>query len=43
MLWAVLLASIGLALASLSGRRAYATGSIAIYFFLTWILAGLLE
>ncbi len=41
-LWAVLLAAIGLALASLSGRRAYATGSIAIYFFLTWILAGLL-
>ena len=43
LLWAVLLAAIGLALASLSGRRAYATGSIAIYFFLTWILAGLLE
>jgi ABC-2 type transport system permease protein len=43
LLWAVLLASIGLALASLSGRRAYATGSIAIYFFLSWILAGLLR
>lgn len=43
LLWAVLLAAIGLALASLSGRRAYATGSIAIYFFLTWILAGLLR
>jgi ABC-2 type transport system permease protein len=42
-LWAVLLAAIGLALASLSGRRAYATGSIAIYFFLSWILAGLLD
>ncbi len=42
-LWAVLLAAIGLALASLTGRRAYATGSIAIYFFLTWILAGLLD
>jgi ABC-2 type transport system permease protein len=42
-LWAVLLAAIGLALASLTGRRAYATGSIAIYFFLTWVLAGLLE
>lgn len=41
-LWAVLLAAIGLALASLSGRRAYATGAIAIYFFLTWILAGIL-
>ncbi len=41
-MWAVLLAAIGLALASLSGRRAYATGAIAIYFFLTWILAGVL-
>ena len=30
LMWAVLLASIGLALASLSGRRAYATGAIAI-------------
>ncbi len=42
LMWAVLLASIGLALASLSGRRAYATGAIAIYFFLTWILSGIL-
>jgi ABC-2 type transport system permease protein len=42
LMWAVLLASIGLALASLSGRRAYATGGIAIYFFLTWVLAGIL-
>ena len=41
--WAVLLASIGIALASLSGRRAYATGSIAICFFLSWALAGLLR
>jgi ABC-2 type transport system permease protein len=41
-MWAVLLAAIGLALASLSGRRAYATGAIAIYFFLTWILSGIL-
>ncbi len=41
-LWAVLLAAIGLLLASLTGRRAYATGMIAIYFFLTWILAKLL-
>jgi ABC-2 type transport system permease protein len=39
----VLLASIGLVLASLSGRRAYATGSIAICFFLSWALAGLLR
>jgi ABC-2 type transport system permease protein len=41
-LWALLLAAIGLFLASLTGRRAYATGLIAIYFFLTWILARLL-
>jgi ABC-2 type transport system permease protein len=41
--WAVLLAAIGLVLASLSGRRAYATGSIAICFFLSWALAGLLR
>jgi ABC-2 type transport system permease protein len=40
-LWAVLLAAIGLVLASLSGRRAYATGAIAIYFFLTFTLAGI--
>jgi ABC-2 type transport system permease protein len=37
LMWAVLLAAIGLALSSLSGRRAYAT-----VFFLTWILAGIL-
>jgi ABC-2 type transport system permease protein len=42
LMWSVLLAAIGLALASLSGRRAYATGAIAIYFFLTYILAGIL-
>jgi ABC-2 type transport system permease protein len=41
-LWAVLLAAIGLVLASFTGRRAYATGLIAIYFFLTWILATIL-
>jgi ABC-2 type transport system permease protein len=42
-MWAVVLAAIGLALASLSGRRAYATGTIAIFFFLTWTLARLLS
>jgi ABC-2 type transport system permease protein len=42
LLWAMLLAAIGVFLASLTGRRAYATGIIAIYFFLTWILATLL-
>jgi len=41
-LWAVLLAAIGLVLASFTGRRAYATGLIAIYFFLTWTLAQIL-
>jgi len=41
--WAVLLAAIGLMLASFSARRAYATGSIAICFFLSWALAGLLR
>src|SRR6516225_10922802 len=41
-LWAVLFAAIGLALASLTGRRAYATGAIAIYFFLSWSLASIL-
>jgi ABC-2 type transport system permease protein len=43
LMWAVVLAAIGLALASLTGRRAYATGVIAIYFFLTWVLASLLR
>jgi ABC-2 type transport system permease protein len=41
-LWAVLLAAIGLVLASLTGRRAYATGMIAIYLFLTWTLSSIL-
>jgi len=41
-LWAILLAAAGLVLASFTSRRAYATGMIAIYFFLTWILAGIL-
>ncbi|HEY4461195.1 MAG TPA: hypothetical protein VGN41_00910 [Streptosporangiaceae bacterium] len=41
-LWAVVMASIGLALASLSGRRAYATGAVAIYFFLSWTLSQIL-
>lgn len=41
-LWAVLMAAIGLVLASLSGRRAYATGIVAITCFLLWTLALLL-
>jgi ABC-2 type transport system permease protein len=40
--WAVLLAAIGVAIACFSARRAYATGAIAIYFFLTLSLAGIL-
>jgi ABC-2 type transport system permease protein len=42
-LWSVVLAAIALAMASFTGRRAYATGTIAIYFFLTWSLAGILS
>jgi ABC-2 type transport system permease protein len=42
LMWAVVLAAIGLALASFSGRRAFATGTIAIVFFLSWTLAGTL-
>jgi ABC-2 type transport system permease protein len=39
LMWGVLTAAISLALASLSGRRAYATGIVAIFFFLTFTLA----
>jgi ABC-2 type transport system permease protein len=39
LMWAVLLATISLFLASLTGRRAYATGMIAIYFLFSWIMA----
>jgi len=41
-LWALVLAALGLLLASLSGRRAFATGAIAIFFFLSFTLATLL-
>ncbi|HZR48648.1 MAG TPA: hypothetical protein VFB06_03935 [Streptosporangiaceae bacterium] len=41
-LWAVLMAAIGLVLASFTGRRAYATGIVAITCFLLWTLASLL-
>jgi ABC-2 type transport system permease protein len=43
LMWAVVLAAIGLALASFTGRRAYATGTIAICFFLTFILSSILR
>jgi ABC-2 type transport system permease protein len=41
-LWAVMMAAIGLVLASFTGRRAYATGIVAIACFLLWTLATLL-
>jgi ABC-2 type transport system permease protein len=41
-LWAVLMAAIALVLASSTGRRAYATGIVAISCFLTWTMAELL-
>jgi ABC-2 type transport system permease protein len=43
LMWALVLAAIGLAFASLTGRRAFATGAIAIYLFLTLILSQLLQ
>ena len=42
LMWAVLMAAIGLVLASLTGRRAYATGIVAIACFLTWTVSELL-
>jgi ABC-2 type transport system permease protein len=42
LMWAVVMAAIGLALACLTGRRAFATGAIAIFFFLTEIVAVIL-
>lgn len=42
LMWAVVLAAIGLALASLSGRRAFATGAVAIFLFLSFVLAKVL-
>jgi ABC-2 type transport system permease protein len=40
--WAAVLSALGLLLASFSGRRAFATGGVAIVLFLTYTLAGLL-
>jgi ABC-2 type transport system permease protein len=42
LLWAVVLAAVSLFLASFSGRRAFATGAIAIFLFLTWIVASII-
>jgi ABC-2 type transport system permease protein len=42
LLWSVVLASIALAIASGSGRRAFAAGGVAGFFFLTWVLSEVL-
>jgi len=42
LMWAVSLAAISLFLASLTGRRAFATGAVAITFLLTYTLAEIL-
>jgi ABC-2 type transport system permease protein len=43
LMWTLLVAAIGLAIASLTGRRAYATGAVAIFFFLTFVLAQVIQ
>jgi ABC-2 type transport system permease protein len=42
LMWAVVLAAVSLFLASLTGRRGFATGSVAIFFLLTYTLAEIL-
>jgi ABC-2 type transport system permease protein len=42
LMWSVVLAAISLFLASLTGRRGFATGSVAIFFLLTYTLAEIL-
>jgi ABC-2 type transport system permease protein len=42
LMWAVVLSAIGLFLASLTGRRGYATGLVAIFLMLTFILSQIL-
>lgn len=42
LLWAVMLAAVSLLLASFTGRRVFATGAIAVFFFLAWMLATIL-
>ncbi|HEY7262943.1 MAG TPA: hypothetical protein VH589_15830 [Trebonia sp.] len=42
LMWAVVLAAISLFLASLSGRRSFATGTVAIFFLATYTLAEIL-
>ncbi len=42
LLWSVVLATIALAIASCSGRRAFAAGGVAGFFFLSWVLSEVL-
>src|SRR5260370_17847013 len=42
LMWAVVLAAVGLALACVSGRRAFSTGAVAIFLFMTWSLTTVL-
>jgi ABC-2 type transport system permease protein len=42
LMWAVVLAAVSLLLASLTGRRAFATGAVAIFFLLSYTLAEIL-
>jgi len=42
LMWSVVLAAISLFLASLTGRRAFATGTVAIFFLLTFTLSEIL-
>jgi ABC-2 type transport system permease protein len=42
LMWAIVLAAISLFLASTTGRRAFATGIVAISFLLTWVLSQIL-
>jgi ABC-2 type transport system permease protein len=42
LLWSVVLATTALAIAAFSGRRAFAAGGVASFFFLTWVLSEVL-
>ncbi len=42
LMWSVVLAAVSLFLASLTGRRAFATGTVAIFFLLTFTLSEIL-
>ena len=43
LLWSVVLATTALAIAAFSGRRAFAAGGVATFFFLTWVLSEVLN